>query len=114
MRHSPVRRRWVAAIFLGAILVAVELVSRAGLSVLERRGVEYRPLVADRDAYPEALARLDFGLEFENFGVPAYGLDQAFLRYQREGRRTHPRILVIGFLSENLYRDVSVFRLLSD
>jgi hypothetical protein len=188
MLRTPARRRLVVAIFLGATLAAVELFSRAGLSILERRGVEYRPLaadrlsaehrgllesflagrpslfqhdavlgwtlrpgfrselctigpdgrrrdpgrpepvapavrvaafgdsftfggdVADRYAYPEVLARLDPGLEIENFGVPAYGLDQAFLRYQREGRRTHPRVVLIGFLSENIFRDVSVFR----
>jgi hypothetical protein len=66
--------------------------------------------VADRYAYPEVLARLDAALEVDNFGVPAYGLDQAFLRYQREGRPTHPRVVVIGFLSENIFRNVSVFR----
>ena len=188
MHRTPARRRLVVALFLGAILAAVELVSRAGLSILERRGVEYRPLVvdrlsaehrglledllagrpslfqhdavlgwtlrpgfrselctigldgrrrdsgrpepitpavrvatfgdsftfggdvADRYAYPEALARLDAGLAIENFGVPAYGLDQAFLRYQQEGRATHPQIVVIGFMSENIFRNVNVFR----
>jgi hypothetical protein len=187
--HRPPARRWlVMALFLGANIAAVELISRVGLSILERRGVEYRPLVvdrlsaehrglledflagrpslfqqdavlgwtlrpgfrselctigldgrrrdperpepiapavrvatfgdsftfggdvADRSAYPEVLARLDAGLEVENFGVPAYGLDQAFLRYQREGRTTHPQVVVIGFLSENIFRNVSVFR----
>ncbi len=184
----PVRRRLVAALFLVATAAAVELGSHAGLVLLERRGIEYRPLVvdrlsakhrallkdllagrpslfqhdavlgwtlrpgfrsklsnigldgrrrdpgrpasiapgvrvatfgdsftfggdvADRDAYPEVLARLNAGLEVENFGVPAYGLDQAFLRYQRESRPTHPEIVVIGFMSENIFRDVSVFR----
>jgi hypothetical protein len=148
MRRTPARRQLVVALFLGAILAAVELISRAGLSILERRGVEYQPLVADRlsaehrgllenflagrpslfqhdavlgwtlrpgfrselctigldgrrrdperpepiaptvrvaafgdsftfggdvadrYAYPEVLARLDAGLEVENFGVP--------------------------------------------
>jgi len=188
MPRTPARRRLVVALFLGATIALVELVSLAGLAVLEGRGVEYRPLVvdrlraehrglledflagrpslfqhdavlgwtlrpgfrselctigldgrrrdperpepiapavrvaafgdsftfggdvADRYAYPEALARLDAGLEVENFGVPAYGLDQAFLRYQREGRPAHPQIVVIGFLSENIFRNVSVFR----
>lgn len=188
MHPKPARRRLVVALFLGAILAAVELLSRAGLSILERHGVEYRPLVADRlsaehrglledflagrpslfqhdavlgwtlrpcfrsdlctigpdgrrrdpgrprpvaeaarvatfgdsftfggdvadrYAYPEVLARLDSGLEIENFGVPAYGLDQAFLRYQREGRPAHPRIVIIGFMAENIFRDVNVFR----
>jgi hypothetical protein len=185
---TPSRRRLVVALFFAATLAAVELLSRAGLSILERRGIEYRPLVvdrlsaehrgllesflagrpslfqhdavlgwtlrpgfrsalctigldgrrrdparpepiapavrvatfgdsftfggdvADRYAFPEVLARLDAGLEVENFGVPAYGLDQAFLRYQREGRPTHPQVVVIGFMSENIFRNVNVFR----
>lgn len=188
MLRTPARRRLVVALFLAATIAAAELISRAGLSVLERRGVEYRPLVvdrlsaehrglledllagrpslfqhdtvlgwtlrpgfrselctigldgrrrdserpepipsavrvatfgdsftfggdvADRYAYPEVLARLDAGLEVENFGVPAYGLDQAFLRYQREGKPTHPQVVVIGFMAENIFRNVSVFR----
>jgi hypothetical protein len=188
MQHTPARRRMVAALFLIATLAAIELLSYAGLSLLARRGVEFRPLVvdrlsaehralledllagraslfqhdavlgwtlrpgfrselctigldgrrrdsarpepiasavrvatfgdsftfggdvADRYAYPEVLARLNAGLAIENFGVPAYGLDQAFLRYQREGRPTHPQVVVIGFLSENIFRNVSVFR----
>lgn len=188
MRRTPACRQLVVALFLGATIAAVELISRAGLSILERRGVLYRPLVvdrlsaehrgllenflagrpslfqhdavlgwtlrpgfrselctigldgrrrdperpepiapavrvatfgdsftfggdvADRYAYPEVLARLDVGLEVENFGVPAYGLDQAFLRYRREGRPTHLQVVVIGFMSENIFRNVSVFR----
>ena len=188
MNPKPSRRRWVAALFLAATAVAVELASSAGLVLLERRGISYQPLVADRlsakhrelledllagrpslfrhdaalgwslrpgfrselatvgldgrrrdperpeprasavrvatfgdsftfggdvadrDAYPEVLARLDAGLAIENFGVPAYGLDQAFLRYQRDGRPTRPQIVVIGFMAENIFRDVSVFR----
>jgi hypothetical protein len=75
--------------------------------------------VADRYAIPEVLARLDAGLEVENFGVPAYGLDQAFLRYQREGRPastgsglapTGPQVVVIGYMAENIFRNVSMFR----
>lgn len=188
MHRISYRRRAVAAIFLLAIAGAAELAARAGLALLERRGVEYEPLVADRlsakhrellkdlltgrpslfqhdavlgwtlrpgyrselstvgldglrrdperpepkasavrvatfgdsftfggdvadrHAYPEWLARLNSGLAVDNFGVPAYGLDQAFLRYQRDGRRTHPQIVVIGFMAENIFRNVSVFR----
>jgi hypothetical protein len=188
MHRPPARRRLVVALFFGALIAAVELIAHAGLSVLERRGVEYHPLVvdrlsaehrrlledllagrpslfkhdavlgwtlrpgfrselctigpdgrrrdserpepiapavrvatfgdsftfggdvADRYAYPEVLARMDRGLDIENFGVPAYGLDQAFLRYQREGRPTHPQIVVIGFMAENIFRNVNVFR----
>lgn len=66
--------------------------------------------VADRDAFPEALARLDAGIDVANYGVPGYGLDQAFLRYLNEGRAERPRIVIIGYLSENICRSVSVFR----
>jgi hypothetical protein len=73
--------------------------------------------VADRFAYPEVLARLAPTLEISNFGVPAYGLDQAFLRYQIQrppvppsARRGRAGIVVIGFMSENIFRSLSVFR----
>jgi hypothetical protein len=66
--------------------------------------------VVDRDAYPEAFARLDQGIDVANYGVPAYGLDQAFLRYPKERRAARPQIVIIGYLSENICRNVSVFR----
>jgi len=50
------------------------------------------------------------GLEVLNFGVGAYGLDQAFLRFERDGRKYNPHIVLIGFMSENIYRNVSVYR----
>jgi hypothetical protein len=46
MRRTPARRQLVVALFLGAILAAIELISRAGLSILEQRGVEYQPPTA--------------------------------------------------------------------
>lgn len=188
MWRAQLRRRLVRALFVAAVAVSVELLSRAGLSMLEWRGVEYRPIVADdlslahrgaladlladrpslfqhdavlgwslrpgfrsslctidagglrrdrerpppvasavrvatlgdsftfggdvadRDAYPEVLARHDARIAVANYGVPAYGLDQAFLRYQRDGRGSHPQVVVIGFMSENVCRNVSVFR----
>ncbi|HEX9368837.1 MAG TPA: SGNH/GDSL hydrolase family protein [Vicinamibacterales bacterium] len=188
MWRAQLRRRLVMALFFGGVAAGVELLSRAGLSMLERRGVEYRPIlvdelsvahsqaladllagrpslfqhdavlgwslrpgfrsslctidadglrrdrerpppvapavevatygdsftfggdVADRDAYPEALARQEPRIAVANYGVPAYGLDQAFLRYQRDGRGSHPQVVVIGFMSENIRRNVSVFR----
>jgi hypothetical protein len=49
-------------------------------------------------------------LEVLNFGVPAYGLDQAFLRYHREGAQYNSHIVLIGFMPENINRHVNVFR----
>jgi hypothetical protein len=45
-----------------------------------------------------------------NFGVGGYGLDQAYLRYLQDGVRYRPRIVLIGFMSEDILRSVSVFR----
>lgn len=45
-----------------------------------------------------------------NFGVPGYGLDQAYLRYLRDGRPTRPRVVLIGFMTEDIQRQVYVYR----
>ena len=49
-------------------------------------------------------------LEVMNFGVSGYGIDQAFLRYQEEGVKYRPHITLIGFLPEDAFRSVNVFR----
>ena len=56
------------------------------------------------------LEELSPTLEVINFGVDAYGLDQAYLRYIHDGRRVAASIVLIGFMSENINRQVSVFR----
>ncbi|MFA5259900.1 MAG: SGNH/GDSL hydrolase family protein [Candidatus Omnitrophota bacterium] len=48
--------------------------------------------------------------EVLNFGVPAYGLDQAFLRYQEEGRGFQPDFVIIGFTLDDMPRHVNTFR----
>ena len=49
-------------------------------------------------------------LEVLNFGVPAYGMDQAFLRYRKTGRRFQPDVVVFGLQLENVARNVNVMR----
>jgi hypothetical protein len=49
-------------------------------------------------------------VELLNYGVPAYGLDQAYLRYLKSGAKYHPNIVFIGYMTENFERDVNVFR----
>jgi hypothetical protein len=66
--------------------------------------------VSNQDTWAAKLERLDARLEVLNFGVPAYGTDQALLRYRREGARVRPDIVLIGYLSENIGRHVSVYR----
>jgi hypothetical protein len=188
MTGNSAARLLVRALFVAAVALAIDLLAYGGLSVLERHGVRYQPIlgdrlstenrqviedflggrespfqldsvlgwtlrpgfrspkvgvdaagrrrapdrpppgtnavrlaafgdsftfggdVVDRDAYPEALARLDQRIDVANYGVPAYGLDQAFLRYLKERRAGRPQVVIVGYLSENICRNVSVFR----
>jgi hypothetical protein len=50
------------------------------------------------------------GTEVLNFGVSGYAPDQAWLRYQREGRAYQPCAVLIGFMVENVHRMVNRFR----
>lgn len=54
------------------------------------------------------------GIEVLNFGVSAYGPDQAYLRYMGEGKHYHPNIVLIGFMTENIWRLGNVFRTYAD
>lgn len=49
-------------------------------------------------------------LEVLNYGVGAYGVDQALLRFERAGADAHASIVLIGFISENVIRHVNVYR----
>jgi hypothetical protein len=66
--------------------------------------------VANADAWPARLAALRGDLEVLNFGVGGYGVDQAYLRWRRDGRPFHPHVVLIGFLSEDIHRSVNRFR----
>ncbi len=66
--------------------------------------------VAFSDSWPQKLSSLNPDLEVLNFGVSGYGLDQAFLRFEKEGKQFHPKVVLICFLSENIARNVNVFR----
>jgi len=50
------------------------------------------------------------GLEVLNFGVSGYSPDQAWLRYQRDGRAYQPCAVLIGYMIENVNRVVNRFR----
>ena len=49
-------------------------------------------------------------MEVLNFGVGGYGLDQAYLRYKEKGRHYGNNVVLIGFMSENISRNVNTFR----
>ena len=48
-----------------------------------------------------------------NFGVDGYGVDQAYLRYQRDVRRWHPVLTIFGFIEHDLYRSMSVYNFIT-
>jgi len=66
--------------------------------------------VRNEDTWQEAMMRANRNLEVLNFGVGGFGLDQAFLRYQQDGAVYKPRIVLIGFHTADIYRNVNVFR----
>ena len=51
-------------------------------------------------------------VEVLNFGVGGYGMDQAYLRWEKMGKRFFPHIVMFGFQAENLRRNVSIIRAL--
>lgn len=61
-------------------------------------------------ALERALAERGVAAEVLNFGVNAYGVDQAYLRWRRDGRRFRPDVVLLGFQPENVLRDLNVFR----
>jgi len=66
--------------------------------------------VKNEETWQEQLNRANSNLEVINFGVGAFGLDQAFLRYKQDGIHYKSDIIFIGFMAENIFRNVNVFR----
>jgi hypothetical protein len=52
--------------------------------------------------------------EVLNFGVVGYGMDQAYIRWQRDGRLYQPHIVIFGFAAGNCYDNLNMVRLLKD
>ena len=70
--------------------------------------------VSDDEAWPYRLERelykSGISAEVLNFGVGAYGMGQAYLRWRRLGKDFSPDIVIFGLQPENLKRNVNVFR----
>ena len=66
--------------------------------------------VRNDQTWQAMMEKMDPNLEVLNFGVPAFGLDQAYLRYMEEGRQYQSNIVLIGFMSENHFRTVNTYR----
>jgi hypothetical protein len=51
------------------------------------------------------------GPEFEvlNFGVPGYGVDQAYLRYEKDVREWKPKVVILSFIPHDTERTMTVY-----
>ena len=59
---------------------------------------------ADGATWCAQLESLDARLDTVNLGVPGYGVDQAYLRYLRDGKDLHERIHLFAFIDDDLRR----------
>ena len=66
--------------------------------------------VGDDETWESQLSGLDPRFEVLNLGVSGYGTDQSYLRYLEDGLAFNSDIVIIGFMSENISRNVNVFR----
>jgi hypothetical protein len=65
------------------------------------------------DTWGNQLERV-LGPEFQvlNFGVDGYGVDQAYLRYQRDVLAWHPDVVILGVINDDLRRTMCVYAFL--
>ena len=66
--------------------------------------------VGDDEAWPRRLEELMPGTEVLNLGVHGYGHDQMLLYLREEGLKYHPDVVVVGFLPDDMERNVVAFR----
>lgn len=66
--------------------------------------------VGNTETWEANMESLMKGLEVLNFGVAGYGLDQAYLRYLKDGLKYKPDIVFIGFMTDDIFRHPNNFR----
>lgn len=66
--------------------------------------------VDDDDVYTARVARMLPGTEVLNFGVHGYGTDQMLLRWESEGVRYRPDVVVLAFAYYHVSRNATDFR----
>ena len=69
----------------------------------------YGDEVGLEQSWPKRISSSMPGVEVLNYGVKSYGLDQAYVRYLENPTRYHPSAVLIGYMVEDLVRDVGVF-----
>lgn len=60
--------------------------------------------VSDGETYPAYLAKLGH-FEVTNAGVNGYGIDQAILMWEIEGKAFHPDLVILGYVVDDFYRN---------
>jgi hypothetical protein len=58
----------------------------------------------------EDLRSAGINAEVINFGVGGYGIDQAYLRWKKQGYEYAPNIVIFGFAPEDVLRNVNLLR----
>jgi hypothetical protein len=66
--------------------------------------------VSLKDTWAVQLEQARTNLEVLNFGVPAYGTDQALLRFRKDGVKFSAQFHILCIWPENLVRNLSVIR----
>ena len=66
--------------------------------------------VKNNETWQAIMESHDSNIEVINFGVGGFGLDQAYLRYLEDGIQYKSHIVLIGFMSENISRNVNTYR----
>jgi hypothetical protein len=62
----------------------------------------------------QQLSQRRVNAEVLNFGVPGYAMDQAYLRWKKEGAAYHPDLVIFGFSAGNAMDNVNIVRLLQN
>jgi lysophospholipase L1-like esterase len=57
------------------------------------------------------LTELGYNVEVMNFGVGGYGIDQIYLRWEIEGKKYSPNLVIFGFYSVDIARCLEVHKL---
>lgn len=65
--------------------------------------------VRDEETFAAQLSQLT-KVEVINAGVNAYGVDQALLMWEQEGRRFKPDVVVLGYYVDDFYRNLLAVR----
>jgi hypothetical protein len=62
------------------------------------------------ETWTKQISAIEPSIEVLNYGMGAYGLDQAYLRYSKVASDYPAQAVFIGYMSENIGRHVNVFR----